>query len=346
MLRTSVGRVAVVGVALGVLSAPSAARAQPDVGGLVGELTRHIRHLVDQRGGSGRVEHVERLTKIVKVGPSGQLDLANIAGAIVVTGGGGDEVRIEAVKRGRGATEAEARAQLDLVAVEIVERPGRVEVRTRYPEGERRVNARVDYTVTVPAGIRVILRSISGNIRATGVKGGLDAETISGDVIVADGANPQRAKTVSGRIELDGVARADLVDLSSISGDIVARRSTVRRVQASTVSGRVTLTDVACDAASLKALSGEVAFAGPLAKAGRYEFKSHSGDVRLTLAGDAGFELDARTFSGRIDSDLPITIVGMGGSRARDRAVRGTVGDGSAFVEVTTFSGSVVIRRR
>src|SRR4051812_48546282 len=47
-------------------------------------------------------EQTERFSRKVKVGRDGRVSIANIAGDIIVTGGSGDEVSIEAVKRTRG----------------------------------------------------------------------------------------------------------------------------------------------------------------------------------------------------------------------------------------------------
>ena len=90
-------------------------------------------------------------------------------------------------------------------------------------------------------------------------------------------------------------------------------------------------------------VSGSVEFGGTLAKGGRYELNSHSGDVRVVLSGATGFELEANSFSGSIRSDLPLKMQGDVGRR---RSVQGVFGDGSAVLSVTTFSGSVVISRK
>lgn len=306
------------------------------------EHARHAGEFSDQEG----VEQVERVTRTLKIGPNGQLDLANVSGDIVVTGGGGDEVKLEAVKRGRGATEAEAKDQLTLMTVEITERAGRADVRARYKEGERHVHVSVDYTVTAPAGTRVIVRSVSGDVKVTGIKGELDAESVSGDITVAEAGQLARAKTVSGDVDIKGAAAESVLDVSSVSGDVAARGVKARRVEVSSVSGNAELTDVTCEAAAMKSVSGDVVFTGSLAKAGRYEFKSHSGDVRVTIPGDVGFELEASTFSGTINSDLPLTVGGEKGAAVSKRTIRGTFGDGSAILNCTTFSGSVVIRKR
>ena len=57
-----------------------------------------------------------------------------------------------------------------------------------------------------------------------------------------------------------------------------------------------------------RSVSGNIEFDAPLSKGGRYEFTSHSGDIRLAVLGSTGFELDANTFSGSVRSDLPVTL--------------------------------------
>ena len=83
---------------------------------------------------------------------------------------------------------------------------------------------------------------------------------------------------------------------------------------------------------------------GNLAKSGRYELNSHSGDVRLTLGSGTGFELEASSFSGSVHSDLPLKSSGDGDAEdapGRRRSLHGVFGDGSAVLNVTTFSGSI-----
>ena len=58
---------------------------------------------------------------------------------------------------------------------------------------------------------------------------------------------------------------------------------------------------------------------------------------------DVGFELEASTFSGEIESEFPMTVTS---SSKRRRSISAVVGDGSAVIEATTFSGDVEIRSR
>jgi len=124
---------------------------------------------------------------------------------------------------------------------------------------------------------------------------------------------------------------------------VTLRKVAARRIDVGSVSGSVAVQDITCDRVEAHSVSGGVEFGGSLAKGGRYEFNSHSGDVRVVLAGSTGFELEASSFSGNIRSDLPIKLQGDVGRR---RSMQGVYGDGSAVLSVTTFSGSVVISKK
>ncbi len=69
-------------------------------------------------------------------------------------------------------------------------------------------------------------------------------------------------------------------------------------------------------------MSGNIEFDAPLTKGGRYEFTSHSGNVRIVLSGNTGFELDADTFSGSVRSDVPVTLRAIGRTEQGTRPPR------------------------
>jgi DUF4097 and DUF4098 domain-containing protein YvlB len=295
-------------------------------------------------------EQTEQFSRTAHLGASGEFHLSNISGNIVVKAGSGNEVRIEAVKRVRARDDAEAKRQLGLLDITVAERPERVEVRTIYPRNERRFNGTVEYTVTVPYGARVNLKSVSGDVKLSGVKGDAHAESVSGSVFVESASRVALAKSVSGDVQILAVAPDGDVTASSVSGSVSARGLKIKSLDAGTVSGDVILTKVACGRAYVRSVSGNLEFAGSLARNGRYEMKSHSGNVRLALTGDVGFEIEASSFSGTVRSDLPITLrTGHSDDDSRgrrlNRAVRGQYGDGSAILEITTFSGNVAITK-
>lgn len=294
-----------------------------------------------------REEQTERTTKSLRLGANGTLALGNIAGDIVVTRGSGADTTVEIVKTARGRDVADAKELLQLVQVDVSERAGRADIRTRYPSGEdarrhnrRNINVTVAYNVTAPVGTRISVESISGSLRVTDIKGDVTANTVSGDVRISGAGRVGAAKTISGTVEIVDAQVDGVLEASSVSGDVVLRRVSARRIAAGSVSGHIKLDELTCERVGVSTTSGDVAFSGPLSKNGRYELKSFSGEVRVTLPAATGFELEAESFSGDIRTDFAVR-----GTRGK-RSIRGTVGDGSAVLDLTTFSGSIQVLKR
>jgi DUF4097 and DUF4098 domain-containing protein YvlB len=294
------------------------------------------------QGRNGRVERTDRTSQRIALGTSGLLELRNVAGDVTVTAGGGGDVVLEVVKRSRARTEADAALGLERVTVSVSHRGDRATVETVYPRGRSSFDVTTTYTVTAPAGTRVSVGSISGNVSVQGITGDVSVDAISGHVTVQNAGRISQARSVSGNIRLADVAADGAISAGTMSGDIIVERAKARRVTAENVSGTIRAVDISADSAVLKSLSGNVEYSGTLARNGRYEFDSHSGTVRIGVAGGAGFELQAQTFSGRVRPEG----LSLGSVKTAGGQVRATVGDASAVVVAKTFSGDVVISRR
>src|SRR5260370_12900425 len=135
--------------AIGLAAAPAGAQ------------THRGKEIVRMRTYQGRdrgPEQTERFWAKYGVGREGRVSIANISGDITVTGGGGEEVSVEAVKRTRGD-----QSQLARVRIEADNAAGRVDIKTVYPQMSN-INVSVDFAVIVPAGASVDLHSISGGV--------------------------------------------------------------------------------------------------------------------------------------------------------------------------------------
>lgn len=276
-------------------------------------------------------EVTEHVSKTSRLDMNGAFDLTNISGTITITASEGREVTIDALKRVQRPNANAARNLLQLIDIQIVEQPNRIEVRTAYPR-PRNFPGLVDYTIAVPADASVTVRTVAGDIHATNVRG-------------------EVLRSVSGDIEVNNGSVEDLVTVSTVSGSINVRGLKARAIQLGTVTGNVHVADVQADRLAVRAVNGNIDYTGDLARNGRYEFVSHSGDVRLLLSGGTGFAVQANSFSGTVRSDFPINRRGGGGEgRAGGgilpRAIRGAFGDASAMLVVRAFSGNIVVGRR
>jgi DUF4097 and DUF4098 domain-containing protein YvlB len=295
-------------------------------------------------------EQTERVTETYKVGPDGSLEVQNMSGDVHVRVGGANEIRVEAVKRVRSRGQEDAKAQLQRLFLDINQVGNRVEIKAMYPRG--RMSGSVDFMISVPPSATVSIKTISGDIEITNVRGEVRADTVSGDVGVTGTPNIALAKTVSGTLTAKDISSTTALTLASVSGNVITTGMKVRALDVTTVSGDLLLNGLQVERLDAKAVSGNIEFAAPLARGGRYELQSHSGDVRIAVLNGAGFELDATTFSGSVRSDFPVTLrsdpdARDGRGRGRDsRTIRGSFGDGGAILSVRSFSGSVVIAKQ
>jgi DUF4097 and DUF4098 domain-containing protein YvlB len=130
------------------------------------------------------------------------------------------------------------------------------------------------------------------------------------------------AKTVSGDLEARGLD-GDLA-FNSVSGDLTLAGGTLGRLDAKTVSGRVTADVELQDGAGVRVATV-------------------SGDVAVRLPGCCSARVDLRTTSGQVRSGFDGINSSVGSHPA---VVTGTLGSGSSSVTVASMTGDVTLLAR
>ena len=171
---------------------------------------------------AAQTEVTERFSKTAHLDQNGTFDLTNISGNIVITGGSGRDVTIEAIKRVQRPNPNAARALLQMIDIQVVEQANRVEVRTVFPR-PRNFPGSVDFTISVPDDANVTVKTMSGNVRATNISGELRADVVTGNLVVAAARRIEALKSVSGDIEIVDASADDFVTASTVSGNITVR---------------------------------------------------------------------------------------------------------------------------
>jgi DUF4097 and DUF4098 domain-containing protein YvlB len=304
-------------------------------------------------------KYEEKFEKTISIASDGKVYLKNISGDIRVETWDKAEVKIDAWKRSRASSMEKAKANADKVKIEISEEGNVLRIETKYPKTTmKNLNVSIDYNLMIPSMAAADVHSVSGDIWAANIGGSTRVETVSGEVTCEDIAGTFEGKSVSGDVKITGAKKG--VECHSVSGDVeaydvigdaelhtVSGDATASQVQGSidaeSVSGDLELTDVSeARVVKVKALSGGVTYVGTINPDGRYSMKSHSGNIRLTIPGNSAFDLEAKTFSGDIDSDFEITISG----KMSKKKIRGSVNGGGADVDLSTFSGDVILRKK
>lgn len=290
-------------------------------------------------------KYQENFAKTEALAKNGKFYLNNISGRIEIATWKEAQVKIEATKTSKASSMAKAKENAAQVTIEVTKETDLVRVETKYPKrsggfwGGDSINVSVDYKVWVPDQAAVELRSVSGDVMVAPLGGMAKIGCVSGDVDLK-GAAGADVDLVSGELTLENIVGD--VYLKAVSGDI--RATGVKgSIEVEAVSGDIELRDVSeAQTVSAKSVSGGITYSGKIKAGGRYELKAHSGDVRMTIPADSTFDFEANTFSGSIDSDFEIQVVG----KISPREIHGTVGKGGATIKLKSFSGSIDLKKR
>jgi hypothetical protein len=182
----------------------------------------------------------------------------------------------------------------------------------------------VDFDVTVPSQTILNVQASSGDITAQGVTGRMSLTTSSGDITTNGGSSQIVLTTSSGDIKASNISGQ--INLTTSSGDVTATNASA--------SGN----------SNFQTSSGDITYRGSLAPNGSATFSASSGDIDLTLPGNAAFQIvRASTDSGDITSDFPGVNVVSGGSGA---VASGIVGSAPyAQISLQTSSGDIHIHQ-
>jgi DUF4097 and DUF4098 domain-containing protein YvlB len=293
---------------------------------------------------AAKEKYEEKFDKTVALAKDGKVDISNISGDITVLSWSQDQVKIEALKISEASSLEKAKENAAKVTIEVVPEGSLLRIETKYPKSDKfwggdSVNVSVNYKLWIPEKAALKATNISGDISAEAIGGAVALKAVSGDIHLTKAAGGADCNTVSGDVTVAEVTGSAF--LKSVSGDVKA--SGVKgSVEAESVSGDIGLTEVSeASTVRVKALSGEVLYRGGVSKQGNYSLKSHSGTVTLYIPADSAFDLEAETFSGEIQSDFEIKVMG----KVSPKELSGSVNGGGAVLKVSSFSGDIKLKK-
>lgn len=267
----------------------------------------------------------QRVDTTVSLERGGTLSVSVWSGRVNISAGSGSSVRV------RGTVERDAmelRARSSSVSISM--------------ESEIRHGGRAELDITVPEGTNIVLEGYSAPYVVRGVKGAVQAETLSGSIRVSDAVGRVTLETVSGNIDVSGVdgdVRAETVSGSVAMNDVNGG------VESESVSGTISIGRAKSSSVRAESVSGTISYRGTFDPSGNYEFKSHAGRVVLSMPADAGATVSLQTFSGNVDSDFPVTLETGRSRMGHESRFQFKIGNGRSRIVLETFSGDIKIQR-
>jgi DUF4097 and DUF4098 domain-containing protein YvlB len=194
---------------------------------------------------------------------------------------------------------------------------------------------RIDYEIAVPHATVADLVSLSGRVEVEGLREPLSIDARSGRVTVSDIDADVSIIARSGHVQAADIAgsltiesRSGKVQVARCKGNAtVNSRSGALQIEGvggnlriGNRSGYMALADVG-GSLYVRSHSGALRYEG--AVNGSFDIELMSGAASLALDRQSAFMLDAETFSGMVQSDLPVRReAGAGGSKGEAPTVR------------------------
>lgn len=174
----------------------------------------------------------ETVDRTFDVKPGASVALTNVNGGIRISSWDQPRVRVIAKKEVDGDRDEVGQAMKEL-RVEFQQRDGGLVIETRYPKDNGsdgvlgwlfgdRVDAQVDYEVTVPRSMNLDVRNTNGSIRVTEINGSFELDTTNGKIEVSRCAGAIDASTTNGSInaELMKIAKGQPLRFETTNGRV------------------------------------------------------------------------------------------------------------------------------
>ena len=206
-------------------------------------------------------------------------------------------------------------------------------------------NAEVLVSVTCPEGTSVETKSGSAGVEGRGRFGSVEVETGSGDVEFSDIAGEAHVNAASGDVQIASIGGN--ARLNTASGDVQIR-SIGGEAKINSASGDVILRDVKGEL-SVNSASGDVLVREANSSvgvntasgdqqigavtSGKVTLKSASGDLKVGIREGTSLWVDARSRSGEVRSELPVTDLPPDGNGP------------SVELRANTMSGDITVAR-
>ena len=189
-------------------------------------------------------------TRTYTLADNGRLELINVNGRITAEPATDGKVTVEGRRTAKGSTDEAAKEALAKLEIREEVSGERVRVESRPPRLSGLGGHEIEWTIKVPKGVIVDLRTVNGGVRINGLQGEVHAKTTNGGIkgtnIIA---NILEASSVNGGVEIQFGSPLDAsgtVDIETVNGgvEIELPGESKATISARAVNGGVKVTDL------------------------------------------------------------------------------------------------------
>jgi hypothetical protein len=194
----------------------------------------------------------DQWSRSYKVAPGGRLELINVNGRITAEPAEGTEIELRAERTAKAATDDGAKDLLERIEMREEVGADRVRVEVRPPRTSGPSGHEFKWTVRVPRGIAVDLRTVNGGVRLQGLDGEVRARSTNGGITgVALAATAVDASVTNGGVEIE-LARAvssGTFQLEAVNGGVEIKlpQDSKADISGRCVNGGISVSDLTVD---------------------------------------------------------------------------------------------------
>ena len=205
----------------------------------------------------------------------------------------------------------------------------RVEVATQFNgDGTSADDSKTDFEITVPVESELSVRTDSGNVTVDSVHGDMTFDTVGANLQLSDVNGYMVVKT--------------------IDGSLVCNRCS-GKLEANSISGNVQMIQPTLDSVRVQTSSGNIFFDGSFLSRGIYIMKNFSGTIEVHFSSSDSFDVNASSLKGDVINQASFKPDSHGSPHTASKwghSLFGTMNDGHAKVELSSFSGTIKILKR
>jgi DUF4097 and DUF4098 domain-containing protein YvlB len=214
------------------------------------------------------------------------------------------------------------------VGVEAEQKGNLIEISTHLlAENVHPADIRADYAITVPRDAELQVHDDAGTVQVIQVFGDTAVETQTAGVDLEDVGGYLNVSTVGGSV--DCIRCTGRVVITSFSGNLRLLQS-----HSPSMSARTT--------------SGSILFDSDFLPNGLYQLRNYSGPIELLFSPTDSVTLQATSLRGQVNNEAGITPLARSPVRPSryTQSMFGSINEGLARVEVTSFNGTININKR
>ena len=205
----------------------------------------------------------------------------------------------------------------------------RVEVAAQAGEdGNSTDGSKTDFEITVPVESELSVRTDSGNVTVDSVHGDMTFDTVGANLQLTDVNGYMVVKT--------------------IDGSLVCNRCS-GKLEANSISGNMQMLQPSLDSVRVQTSSGNILFDGSFLSRGVYIMKNFSGTIEVHFSSSDSFDVAANSLKGDVINQASFKPDTHGTPRPASKwghGFFGTMNEGHAKVELSSFSGTIKILKR